>query len=282
MSNIEELFIQGRNLLKNFPKPDIEARLLILKSTSLSETQFYASPERQVSKKEEKSFYRLLSRRLKGFPVAYLTGKKEFWSLDFIVCPGVLIPRPETELVVEKAISSSSKGEEIVVDVGTGCGNIAIALAKELPASLVFATDIFRKAIKIAKKNASINKISRINFLHGNLLKPLQGLTLEGRCDIIVSNPPYVTEEEWRILPEEIRHYEPKKALVAGKSGLEIIYKLIEGVSKFLKPGGFVIFEIGLSQKDRVLSIFNNDWSSVECFDDLSGIPRVVSAQKGL
>jgi release factor glutamine methyltransferase len=169
----------------------------------------------------------------------------------------------------------------LIADIGTGCGNIAIALAKELPAAQIVATDVSKTALKVARMNARKLGTSRVIFPQGSLFTPLERFKLREKCDFIVSNPPYISQDEWEMLQPEVRDFEPKRALVAGKTGLEFIRKLIKGAPRYLKPGGYLVFEIGFGQKDEVICILNssNHWTSVQCFDDLSAIPRVVVAQ---
>jgi release factor glutamine methyltransferase len=281
LSTIQELFQKGESLLKDFPNTQLEAKLLLLKCLSLSEEQFWTVLDRSVSRAEERCFHRLISKRLKGIPLPYLTESKEFWSIPFKVTPGVLIPRPETELLVEKVLDYSPGNDEIIVDVGTGCGNIAISLAKELPRTRILATDISRKALRLARMNASSQKVSNITFAAGSAYAPLEKLQLEEKCDFIVSNPPYVSEAEWKTLNDEIRDHEPKSALVAGKAGLEVIKPLIQGAPVYLKPGGFLLFEIGYNQRDEVHSILNSFpvWQDVQFHKDLAGTSRVASAR---
>ena len=280
MSTIQELFQKGRLLLQDLPLPELEAKLLFLKSSSLVEEQFYSSPEKKVSRKEERQFFKLVSKRRSGFPLSYLTGIKEFWSIPFRISHGIFIPRPETELIVEKVLELSSEREETIVDIGTGCGNIAISLAKEMPQVRIIATDISQKILKMARQNASLQKASGITFARGSLFLPLKKLGLEKRCDFIVSNPPYVSEEEWERLPLEIRNHEHKSAVKAGVTGLEVIHKLIQGAPLYLKPGGYLLIEIGEGQREDVISFFGSEWSEVKCYSDLSRIPRVVVAHR--
>lgn len=281
MSTLQELFLRGRSLLKDLRNPDLEAKLLLLECTSIQEKQFYSFPENNLSRAEERRFYKLVSKRLMGTPLAYITGVKEFWSIPFTISPGILIPRPETELIVEKVLELSSRENETIVDIGTGCGNIAVSLAKELPQARIVATDTAMKALGLAKLNASRQKISNIIFSRGSLFSTLPRLRLEGKCDFIVSNPPYVSEEEWAKLDIEIRNHEPKSALVAGKSGLEVINKLIQGAPPYLKPGGCLLVEIGIGQRDKVLSFFDSGavWKKVNFFKDLNGISRVAMGE---
>ena len=280
MSTIQELLQKGRALLKDFPNPPLEARVLLQKASNLPEETVYARPERKLSRRQERQFYKLLSKRRQGFPLAYLTGEKEFWSIPFRVSPGVFIPRPETELVVERVLALSSRGEETIVDIGTGCGNIALSLAKDLPQAQILATDTSQKALKIARVNAELQNVSRVQFARGSLFSPLEKLDLKRKCDFIVSNPPYVSESEWAELSQQIKNHEPKKAVVAGVTGLEFIQKLIHGAPPFLKPGAYLLVEIGEGRKENVLSFFDSGWKQVECFDDLAHIPRLITAQK--
>jgi len=272
------LYVNGKSLLKDIAQPALEAKILLLKAVSMSEEEFYAGSDRRLSTAQKKLYYRLISSRLDGFPLAYLIGEKEFWSIPFRVFPGVLIPRPETELVVDRVIKVSSGREEIIVDIGMGCGNIAVSLAKELPLARIIASDISRKALKNARLNAAVQEISKITFVYGNLFTPLKKLNLEGKCGFIISNPPYVSDTEWRTLQEEIIKHEPRKALVAGKTGLEVIRKLVKESPVYLKSGGYLIFEIGHGQKDKTMEMFGSGWRDVKCFKDLHGIPRVISA----
>lgn len=280
MSTIQELFQKGRSLLQDLPLPELEAKLLLLKSSSIAEEQFYSSPEKKVTRKEKRQFFKLVSKRRAGFPLSYLTGIKEFWSIPFRISSGVFIPRPETELIVEKVLELSAKNEETIVDIGTGCGNITISLGKELPQARIIATDISQKALKKARLNASLQEVSRITFVRGSLFSPLKKLGVEKKCDFIVSNPPYVSEEEWRKLSLEIRNHESRNAMVAGVTGLEVIYKLIQGAAPFLKPGGYLLIEIGEGQREDVLSFFGSVWSEVKCYNDLAQIPRVIVGHK--
>ena len=194
--------------------------------------------------------------------------------------PDVFIPRPETELIVEKVLELSSHNQKTIVDLGTGCGNLAITFAKELPETRIIATDVSRIALKVARLNASLQHLPQILFVRGSLFSPLEKHKLQKKCDFIVSNPPYVSESEWEKLSREIKNHEPKKAVVAGKTGLEFITKIIKDAPRFLSPGAHLIFEIGEGQKKDVLSLFNSRWQDVKCHDDFSRIPRVVTAQK--
>lgn len=280
MAMIAETFRKGTALLYGVANPAIEAKILLMTAARLGEVEFLASPERTLSVTQEKKFYRLIGKRLAGRPLAYITGKKEFWSLPFKIVPGVLIPRPETELIVETVLGMSPEAGETIVDIGTGSGNLAVALGKELPYARIIATDVSSKALKLAEYNAKQNGVKNIKFVRGSLFSPLKELKLEGRCGFIVSNPPYVSAGEWIGLPAEVREHEPKRAFLGGKSGLEFIGKLVRGAPAYLRPGGTLVFEIGQGQANSALDLFDARWAGVEVLPDLQGIPRVVKAAK--
>jgi len=267
-------------LLHGVANPAVEVKILMMMATGLGEVDLLSSPDRLITSAQERKFYHLVDKRLAGWPLAYIAGKKEFWSLTFKVGPGVLIPRPETELIVETVLRLSPVPGEVIVDIGTGSGNIAVALGRELPRGRIIATDISVKALAVAARNARQNSVKNITFKRGSLFSPLRQLKLEGRSGIIVSNPPYVSAGDWATLPAEIRGHEPKSALLGGESGLEVIGRLVRGSLTYLKPGGALVFEIGHGQADRVLSFFDRRWADVNVLPDLSGIPRVVKVAK--
>ena len=280
MKTIHELFEAGKVHLDSFPNAPLESRLLLCKSALITEAEFFTEGNRYVNGEQERTFFRLIAQRNSGIPLAYLTNLKEFWSIPFDVYPGVLIPRPETELIVERVVALSSRKEEVIVDIGTGSGNAAIALAKELPKAQIIATDASRTAIRVANSNVARMKIPNIKVVQGSLFLPLERLKLRERCDFIVSNPPYVAQREWKALSPEIREHEPKRALVAGETGLEFIQELVKGAPEFLKPGGYLVFEMGWGQRTRVMHMLGKRWSRVRSFKDLSGIPRAITAKK--
>lgn len=282
MSTIQELFQEGKFVLKDFPHPHLESKQLLLKCLSLTEEQFLISLDRSVSSFQERCFNALISKRIDGVPLPYLTGFKEFWSIPFRVSPGVLIPRPETELLVEKTLELSKEKDDVIVDIGTGCGNIAVSLAKERPHARIFAMESSKKALHLARRNASEQGIFTITFASGSLFTPLEKLHVKEKCDFIVSNPPYVSETDWKNLSTEIRDHEPKSALVAGETGLEVIKSLIQEAPLYLKSGGYLLFEIGYNQKDEVQSMFNlfSSWKKVGFLKDLAGKNRVALARK--
>lgn len=280
MSSLRELAARGRDLLRGLPRTDpaLEARLLLQKAAGLDEVRFWAHPESSVAPTARRAFLALLRRRRAGVPLAYLTGEREFWSLKFAVRPGVLIPRPETELLVEKALDFAPRGRPVILEIGTGSGAVAVALAKELPRANVVAADLSRRALAVARENARRHGAA-VTFAASNLFRGLSRLVPPGGADLIVSNPPYVAEAEWPGLSAEVRR-EPRMALVAGPTGLEFMSRLIAGAALRLKPGGRLLFEVGRGQARRALGLFGPGWDDKTAFKDLRGIRRVVAARK--
>jgi release factor glutamine methyltransferase len=275
---LQDLFRCGVSLLQERPQSVLEAKILLLRAALVSEEDFFASPETPLPPKTAAFFLRLVERRKEGVPLSYLTGTKEFWSIPLRVSPSVLIPRPETEILVEKVLELSSRDRETILDMGTGSGNIAIALAKELPRARIFAADISLRALSVARRNAALHKARQVDVLRSNLFSAFRGTGL--RFDFIVSNPPYVSRQDWGGLPAEIRDFEPRRALLAGDTGLELIRRLVRQAGTFLRPGGYLIFEIGDGQRDDVLALFGRRWMEIETGWDLAGRPRVITARR--
>lgn len=280
MSTYQKLYLEGLNLLRDVPTPALEAKILLLEALRKGEAEWLASPHERVPRRGELRYRRLIERRLSGIPLAYITGKKEFWSLSLQVLPGVLIPRPETELIVEKTLEVLSIQGPRILDIGTGCGNIALALAKELPLARIIATDISTKALRNAELNVLSHRLENVRLVKGSLFSGVRSLGLDGKCDAIVSNPPYVSAADWNMLPAEVKDHEPRRALIGGKTGLEFIGRLIGGSAAFLKTGGYLLFEVGEGQVDRAVGLLGKDFSNVESFADLQGIPRCVRARR--
>jgi release factor glutamine methyltransferase len=279
MSTLGELQRKGAYVLKDLERPSLEAKIILLKTLGISEERFFSEPKLEVSKEKKDKYFRRLDQRKKGRPLAYITGSKEFWSLDFKVGQGVLIPRPETEVLVEKALSLYSGKKGMVVDVGTGCGNVAVALAKEQPELEMAGIDISFQAVSYARENALVHDVQNVWFAVGDLFEPLKKYAMKKQCQIIVSNPPYVDEKDWGALDPQIRDYEPKQALVSGQEGYAFIKRLIRQAPDYLMPGGYLIFEIGKGQEEKVKKFFTEKWASVRCLEDLAGIKRVFLAK---
>lgn len=259
----------------------LDAEVLLSAYLKTDRSGLYANYERLITDEELNEFSRWVERRQKGEPVAYITGRKEFWSLSFEVNPEVLVPRPETELLVEeilRACSEATDRETAILEVGTGSGAISVSVASDFKKAYIVATDTSIEAIKVAIKNAANNGVTeRISFLHGNLFEPVSG-----KFDIIVSNPPYISEEEFERLPVEIRNFEPKGALLAGPDGTEFHYDLIREGGHYLKSGGWLFLEIGAGQKGAVEDMLrrNKVYDSIGFRTDYGGTERVAMARR--
>lgn len=222
---------------------------------------------------------RLVARRARGEPVAYLTGDREFYGRPFRVSPAVLIPRPETELLVERAlaaIDARRDGTISVVDVGTGSGCIAVTIALERPAAQVLATDVSRDALEVARANAArLGAVQRVRFTHDTLTGPADAV------DVIVSNPPYIAERDREFVMRDVRDFEPSGALFAGIDGLDVIRKLINRAAVALRPGGSLLMEIGAGQAAAVLELMERaGFEDLRTTSDLAGIARVVEGTR--
>ncbi len=285
MSSLNILKVLNQTALKfqekEFSSSRLDAEVLLSAYLKTDRSGLYANSERLITDEEFNGFSNWVKRRQKKEPVAYITGRKEFWSLSFEVNPAVLIPRPETELLVEEILKvcSEMKGQKTeILEVGTGSGAISVAVASDFKKAHIVATDKSIEAIKVAGKNAVNNGVmERISFLHGNLFK-----TVSGKFDIIVSNPPYISEEEFERLPAEIRNFEPKGALLAGPDGTEFHYALIREGSHYLKSGGWLFLEIGAGQKGAVEDMLkkNKVYDSIGFRTDYGGIERVAMARR--
>ena len=275
--SLAELFREGAARLGGTPEAAREAKILLLRAARIPEEKYFSSPSRPVPESRAVFYLRLVEQRRAGWPVSYLTGSREFWSQRLRVTPAVLIPRPETEMLVERVLALAGRGPKSVLDVGTGSGNIAIALALELPAARIYAADISLRALGVARRNAERLGCGGITFVRSNLFSAFRGSGL--RFDFVVSNPPYVSAADWARLPDEIRAHEPRRALLAGETGLDVIRRLVARSRAFLRPGAYFVFEIGDGQHREVLSLFGRGWTEVETGWDLSGKPRVVTAR---
>jgi release factor glutamine methyltransferase len=267
------------------PSAALAAELLLMHLLHRDRAWMYAHPEYELSHDEAVAYAELVERRSEGVPTQYLTHRQEFWGLEFEVGPGVLIPRPETEHVVEVALERlGEKGAQGLrfADIGTGSGCIAIALARELPRARIIATDVSAAALEYARRNAARNGIAgQIEFIETNLLDALvdapRGLRTD--FDLIVSNPPYVSRLEAATLPREVREHEPVEALFAGDKGFAIYAPLIDAAARALAPGGILVVEIGYNCAEYVGSLLLNPrWCDVRVTRDLAGIERVISA----
>ena len=253
-----------------------DAELLLLHVLDCGLAALLTHPDRPLSSAESAQYESFVSRRLRAEPIQYILGEQEFFGLSFRVTPDVLIPRPETEHLVEALLERLPRDAAVrIVDVGTGSGAIAVALAHALPQSQVTAVDLSQAALAVARQNAERHGVSgRIRFLHSNLLAALNGESF----DAVVSNPPYIAENE--ALEPQVRDYEPRSALYAGPTGVEVHKRLIPQARGVLKPGGWLIMEIGHGQRAALLPLLA-DWQEVRFVDDLQGIPRIAIARRG-
>lgn len=268
------------------PSPRLNAETLLLFTLNCDRAYLYAHPERQLTPQEVERYDAALAERTRGVPAQYITGHQEFWGMDLIVSTAVLIPRPETEHLIEAVLArvsppaSHSDNHEIdslrIIDVGTGSGCIALAVAKELPKAEIDATDVSSQALGVARINAARHQLEgRVRFHENDLL---QGFPVES-FDFVVSNPPYVGLSEEDQVQLEVRKFEPREAVFAGPTGLEVIARLVPQAEKVLKPGGWLIMEISGSIASKVKTL-TRDWAVSDVLNDLQGIPRVVVARK--
>ncbi len=273
----------------------MNAELLIVFTLDCDRAYLYAHPERQLTPDETQRYNEALARRATGVPAQYITGHQEFWGMDLIVSPAVLIPRPETEHVVEAVLElvSGVRSEQSqdqsqkprtgvyaphdlrIVDVGTGSGAIALALAKELPSAEIHATDISPEALEVARANAARHELtSRVKFHQADLLSGLP----HREFDFVVSNPPYVGESEEDSVQLEVRKFEPRNAVFAGPTGMEVVERLIPQAQTVLRPGGWLVFEISGTIAEAVRHRLAG-WTEIRLTNDLQGIARVATAK---
>jgi len=253
----------------------LDAEILLCQTINVPRSYLFAHPEDVLDELTRDRFEAQLQRRISGEPISYITGTREFWSHDFLVSPATLIPRPETELLVELALREiPRKSEWQVLDLGTGSGAIAISIAAERLRSQVTATDISPDALAIARENGGQAELSNLVFLAGSWAAPVTGKLF----NIIVSNPPYVAEDDTALAGLQ---YEPKKALISGMDGLDDIRILARDCADILAQDGWLMMEHGINQADDVANILKaENWTDITCHNDLSGRPRVTVARR--
>ena len=291
--SVREILKEGLARLRaaDVPSFTLAAELLLLHVVGRNRTWLYAHPEELIAKEDEQRYFALLARRVAGEPTQHLTGTQEFWGLEFEVTRDVLIPRPETEHVIEVALDRlavreiragrkqtlAGSGLQIA-DVGTGSGCLAIALAKELPSAHLFATDVSAAALAVAVLNAARHSVGeRIRFVECHLLTGVPNSAF----DVIASNPPYIGRKERETLMREVRDHEPEIALYGGEEGYELYADLIAQAAERLKPGGILVLELGHNSLAAVQPLLEGPtWTNVGVTDDLAAIPRVIAAEK--
>jgi release factor glutamine methyltransferase len=271
---IQTALLQGTKLLEDEAviAPRITAEVLLTHALKRDRSYLYAHPEEELAEVAWIHYGRYLHERLKGKPTQYITGRQEFYGRDFRVTPVVLIPRPETEHLVEAAIARI-KPDDVVVDVGTGSGAVALTLALETRAR-VFATDISATALGVAQINAQ-QLSAGVHYLLSNLVDAFR----DHSVDVLVSNPPYVPRTDEPGLQREVRDYEPHIALFAGPTGLEIYERLIADAARVLKPRGWLLLELGYNSLEPVRAMLQREWSEITVIPDLAGLPRVIAAR---
>jgi len=280
------------------PSDTLAAELLLLHATGRNRTSLYSRPEDRLTEAEAQTYFRLVEQRAAGVPTQHLTGKQEFWGMEFEVNPDVLIPRPETEHIMEVALDrlalrdlrlqhkQNMTGEGLLfADIGTGSGCIACALAKEFRAAEIYALDISRAALAVAQRNATrLGFSDRIHFQQSNLLTVHESLVTSHQSalfDLIASNPPYIGRREAATLAREVRDHEPEIALYGGEEGYELYADLITQSAAHLKPSGILVLELGHDSLAAVRPLFDTpDWTNIGVTNDLAGIPRILSAQR--
>ncbi len=270
---LKEALSHARGILagNNIADAPLEAELLLKYTLKISRTQLYLDLERELSPRQEQTFWRLVERRSSGEPTAYITEHRQFYGLDFYVDPRVLIPRPESELLVEIALGLAQNHHlSTIADIGTGCGAIAVSLALGLPQARIYATDISAPALEVARLNCQKHGVTdRVRLLQGDMLDPLPQ-----PVDLIIANLPYVKESEIAGVK-----FEPRLALDGGSNGTEKIRQLCQQVGSKLSAGGFLLLEMGRGQREAITNFLHRLFpdGEIEVVPDLSGIERVIS-----
>ena len=280
---LREAWARSRKQLERASIPDagIEAEVLLRNALGIDRATFHASPDRELSDEDAEAFERSVARRIEGEPLSYITGYREFYGLDFVVTPDALVPRQETELLVEAVLEyAQSCGDHAltIADVGTGSGCIAVALACHLPKATVYATDVSREALGVAAENVRRHGLEgRVHLRHGDLFE-----SLDGRVDVVVSNPPYLSTGEATDLPPDVQR-EPSVALIAGTDGMDVLRRLIVGAREYVKPDGLLAVEIDPRRLEAVESLARGTFPGGEMrvVKDHAGLERVVTVGVG-
>ncbi len=270
------------------PDPRLDAELLLRHVLGKDRAWLLAHLRDVLERGPRAEYDALVQRRAAREPVQYIMGAQEFWGLPFAVAAGVLIPRPETELIIERTLRDlrarqETAGQPLIIDLCTGSGCIAVSIAHELPEARFFATDASEAAIGIARENARRNNVAdRIRFLIGDLFEPLRELDLAGQVDVIASNPPYIAAADRDALQPEVRDHEPSMALFAGPEGTEFHARVIDNAPEFLAPGGLLIMEMGIGQAEALSEMVRKSgaFGTPEILKDLAGIDRVIAAKR--
>ena len=273
---------------KGIGNPRSSAELLLCSILNWDRVDLYLNKDNVLKTKDREKFDRFLEERASGKPIQYITGSAEFLDLEFKVDPRALIPRPETEILTLSVIEHFKKAKREkealrIIDLGTGSGVIAVTLANVFTSSLVYATDISKDALELAEENARMHEVEqRTDFILGDLFQPLGHRNLENSVDCIVSNPPYVTDDDFENLNREIIDFEPRSALFSGNDGLSFHKRIVEASTAFLKKGGLLALEVGMGDAERLSEIIEskNLFHKTKTIKDLAGIKRIVRVLK--
>ena len=280
---LREAWARSRKRLERAGIPDagIEAEALLRNALGIDRATFHASPDRELSDEDAEAFGRTVERRLGGEPLSYITGHREFYGLDFVVTPDVLVPRQETEFLVETVLEyARCRGDHAltIADIGTGSGCIAVAVGHHLPNATVYATDVSRGALRVAGENVRRHRLEgRVRLRRGDLFE-----ALDGPVDVVASNPPYLSDDETSDLPPDVQR-EPSVALVAGSDGMDVLRRLLVGAREYLKPGGLLAFEIDPRRLEAVERLAGRAFPGGEIgvVKDHAGLDRVVTVRVG-
>jgi release factor glutamine methyltransferase len=273
--NITQALIYGRNTLVESESPELDAQVLLCHILSCQTAFLHSWADKPLTQQQQGVFEKLIEQRQQGQPVSHLTGQRGFWTLDLNVTADTLIPRPDTELLVELALSKLTPNM-IVADLGTGSGAIALSLANEQPTSQILAMDQSSQALVVAKKNAVQNQLNNVSFWQGQWLEAAAESTL----DLVVSNPPYIREDDPHLLQGDVR-FEPLAALVSGNDGLDDLRIIVRQAQRCLKLSGWLLVEHGHDQAQQVQKLFQEaEFTDISSHQDLGGNDRVVMGQK--
>ncbi|HEV8487160.1 MAG TPA: peptide chain release factor N(5)-glutamine methyltransferase [Blastocatellia bacterium] len=284
---IDQAIQEGADRLRNRQVDEHRrtAALLLGHLLGLDRAQLFIRSKEQLNESIYSEYSSLIERRASGEPLQYITRHQEFYGLDFLVTPDVLIPRPETELLVERLIALAGESEStapLIVDIGTGSGCIAIALATHLRAARVIAIDVSPASLVVARTNAERHNVRhQIEFIQGDLFQPLSNRGFEAAIDFVASNPPYVAEGSADTLQPEVRDWEPPAALFGGEAGLGFYERLLAQSQRFVGPGRHLVCEIGYGQLDAISNMIDPAaWKLVDITADLQGIPRILTVRR--
>ncbi|MBC8554319.1 MAG: peptide chain release factor N(5)-glutamine methyltransferase [Candidatus Brocadiales bacterium] len=268
--------------------PETDADTLLAYALSCDKTCLYTNPDDVIDDANICKYNDLIYKRASHVPLQYITRRVEFMSLEFAVDERVLIPRPETEILVETVLSKAQDKEFpdkniIIMEIGTGSGNIAVSLAKNLSNVEVYTNDISQDALSLAKENIHEHGVAdKVHLLHGDFFEAFCNCVEKMHIDFIVSNPPYISESEWNELEPEVKEHEPRQALVGGEDGLYFFRKIIKDAADWLRPGGYLVIEIGETQANAIIKLIQNDlhYDEIEKIKDLQGKERIISARR--